>query len=128
MDIIKVGAPGRTATFSKRKHIMLLETSHLENKRAFVKRALSDLLPTDIIHTIDMWLVGLKNCAKLNAVVAQINSPRNTVLRINYNRACKITLLFGNLSFYSPTQYKWSDICTKGGWRSNVQLINYKHG
>ena len=79
-----------------------------------------------IIDIINLWLVGLKNFETITAVVAQLISPHNPVLRISYNKDWKSTLLFGNFYFYHSTQYKWADR-RSNSWGMNDILINHKH-
>ena len=59
---------------------MFPEKYHPEKKCALDKGKLFDLLLTDILNMIDMWFFGLKNCEKFTAVVAQLNTPRSTIL------------------------------------------------
>ena len=70
----------------------------------FGKGTLFDLLLTDILHNIDMWLVGLEHQEKPNGVMAQINRPQNTVLFVEINQGWKCTVLLGNLSNYHSTK------------------------
>ena len=51
-------------------------------KRCAIKKgALFYLLPKYILNVIDMWLIGIEHWDKLKAIVMQINTPRNSVLR-----------------------------------------------
>ena len=80
LGIQNVSAPGRTKTFYTIKHTMFPDKDQPENKCAFDKGKLLDLLLTDILNMIDMWFFGFKHCENFTAVVVQINSPRNTIL------------------------------------------------
>ena len=127
LGIIKFRAPGRTATLSKHKNTMFLDTACPEKKFALRKGSLSDLLPMDMIHNIFMWLVRLKHRKKLNAVLLQLNSPPNYVLCIDANQAWKSTLSFGNLNLSLSNQYEWANILTNG-WGKKYQLIKHENG
>ena len=82
-----VKAPGCTNTFSKHKSLIFPEICRLANKCAIRTGTLFNLLPTDILHIIVIWLVGLEYRKNLNAAVSKVNILCSTILRIDANQS-----------------------------------------
>ena len=66
IGFLKVKAPGLTTNLPKHTSAMLPETVRLTKRCEIGKGVLFDLIPTGIIHVIDMWLVVIKICNNLN--------------------------------------------------------------
>ena len=88
---------------------------------------LFELLLTDILHITDIWLVGLEHHDKIKAVARQLNSPRNTVLRVDANQVWECTIFFGKFASYNNIKYKWADrLYKKYGWGNTTHLVKHK--
>ena len=98
-------APGHTTTFSIRKHTMLPDTYFPAKKRAHYKGTLFDLILTGIVNIINLCHAIFEHLRNFTSFMVQLSSPRNYVLFINDNQACKIKLFFGNIYFCCSTQY-----------------------
>ena len=104
-----VKAPGCTNTFSKHKSLMFTEICRPANKYAIRTGTLFNLLPTDILHIIVIWLVGLEYRKNLNAAVSKVNILCSTILRIDANQSWVHNISFRNLYNCHSTKYEWVD-------------------
>ena len=82
-----VKAQEHTATFPYHKSATLPETGSLEKKHEIRKGALFNLLSTDILHVIYMWIVVLEHRVNLNSVMERLNISCNTVLSVDSNHS-----------------------------------------
>ena len=98
----------RTATLSRHKSDMFPDTGCPEKKRSIRKGALLNLLTTDILQIVDMWLIGIEHHKNLNSVVAKINGPINLVLFVGVNQALEFIIFFRNFSRYHLIKYQWA--------------------
>ena len=87
------------------------------------KGTLFDLLPTDILNIIDIWIFGLEYSINLKAAAKRINGLHNTILHMDtyQNRL---------LAIYYMTRYEWAYRRYKNSkcdWRPNTHLVKHKH-
>ena len=84
-----------------------------------------------IINVIEMWIVGLEKSIKIKAIVTQINSQYNPVLRVATYQNWGNLMNIGNLILYHMIRYKRTDIHnikSTCGWGPNMHFIKHKHG
>ena len=123
-----VKSPVCTATFPNRTDDMLPETGRPEKRHTIKKGTFFDLLPTDIIRIIDIWIFGTENIIKFKAAVMRINRPRNPILCVYANHIWGCNIFFSNFSHYHMIKFKYADRCyDKFGWGQHIHLIKHKH-
>ena len=94
-------------TINMHRCILLLQ---LNTKRLNPSHeSLFDILPSDILANIDIWLSGLENCNKFKHFISRFKFMCNPILfEITYN----IWTLYHNLCafcWYNKVKYDWSN-------------------